>query len=87
MIRKAEIVPKSSMEKRPVPIGVQVFEDGRFRAEDLRAGDYILRIALHEPPPEEACGWGRLLGEFSHEFTVPDERPMRPLDLGRFEAR
>src|SRR5271166_1494927 len=26
MIRKAEIVPKSSLEKRPIPIGVQVFE-------------------------------------------------------------
>jgi RNA polymerase sigma factor (sigma-70 family) len=82
MIRKAEIVSKTSREKRLVPIGVEVFEDGRFEAVDLRPGDYTLRIVLHEPPPADACGWGRLLGEFSHTFTVHDVAVNSFLDLG-----
>jgi RNA polymerase sigma factor (sigma-70 family) len=82
MIRKAEIISNSSLKNQPVPIGVQVFEDGRFQADDLRPGDYMLRIALHEPPPSDACGWGRLLGEFSHAFAVHDDAADSHLDLG-----
>jgi RNA polymerase sigma factor (sigma-70 family) len=82
MIRKAEIVPKTSREQRLMPIGVEVFEDGRFEAVELRPGDYMLHIALHEPPPADACGWGRLLGEFSHKFIVHDDPADAPLDLG-----
>jgi peroxiredoxin len=82
MIRKAEIVPMNSREKRPASIGVQVFEDGRLQAQDLQPGDYVLRIALHEPPPADACGWGRLIAAYSHELTVSGTTDDRPVDLG-----
>jgi len=71
MIRKAEIVPRHAQTQRSAGIGVEVREGGRFRALDLKPGDYALRIALHEPPPGDSCGWGRLLSEYVHEFTVP----------------
>jgi RNA polymerase sigma factor (sigma-70 family) len=82
MIRKAEIVPRNSGEKRPASIGVQVFEDGRLQAQDLPPGDYVLRIALHEPPPADACGWGRLIAAYSREFTASGTADDRPIDLG-----
>jgi RNA polymerase sigma factor (sigma-70 family) len=69
MIRKASIEARHSTDPSH-SIGVQVFDDGRFAAEDLQAGDYLLRIVTHEPPKENACGWGRQIAVFSHEFTV-----------------
>jgi peroxiredoxin/protocatechuate 3,4-dioxygenase beta subunit len=87
MIRKAEIVPRGAKTDRPVTVGVELLDGGRIRALDLQPGDYALRIALHEPPPANSCGWGRLLGEYQHEFTVPagtaESDP--PLDLGTLE--
>jgi peroxiredoxin len=81
MVRKASIEHRAS--KLPSPsIGVQVFPDGRFLAQDLSPGDYTLRIAMHEPPPENACGWGRLIASFSREFTVSGTANDVPLDLG-----
>jgi peroxiredoxin/protocatechuate 3,4-dioxygenase beta subunit len=71
MIRKAEIVPSHPSTERSASIGLEVLEGGQFRALDLKPGDYALRIALHEPPPGDSCGWGRLLSEYVHEFTVP----------------
>ncbi len=86
MIRKAEIVPKNARVDRPVAFGVEILEEGRFRALDLKPGDYALRIALHEPPPADSCGWGRLLSEYQHEFTVPAGAPASdPLDLGSLD--
>jgi peroxiredoxin/protocatechuate 3,4-dioxygenase beta subunit len=89
MIRKAEIVPRGANAKtdRPVSIGVELLEGGRIRALDLKPDDYALRIALHEPPPADSCGWGRLLGEYRHEFTVPAGTAATdpPLDLGTLE--
>ena len=86
MIRKAEIVPRNARADRPVAIGVEVLEEGRFRRIDLKPGDYVLRIALHEPPPEDSCGWGRLLSKYQHEFTVPAGTDASdPLDLGSLE--
>ena len=81
MIRKASIEGRSTKDPSD-SIGVQVFDDGRFRADDLQAGDYLLRINIHEPPPQNACGWGRQIAAFSHEFTVGRKPGDGPLDLG-----
>ena len=88
MIRKAEVVPRNARSDRPAKIGVELLEEGRFRAIDLPPGDYALRIALHEPPPPESCGWGRVLSEYAHDFTVPAGTTASdpPLDLGRLES-
>jgi peroxiredoxin/protocatechuate 3,4-dioxygenase beta subunit len=87
MIRKAEIVPRHRKTERPVAIGVEIRDGGQFRALDLEPGDYALHIALHEPPPVDSCGWGRLLGEYRHEFTVPagGAPDDNSLDLGTLE--
>jgi peroxiredoxin len=84
MIRKAEIKPRHDETKHAAAIGVEVFPGGRVRAVDLKPGDYTLRIALHEPPPGDSCGWGRLLGEYAREFSVPSDGRANdgPLDLG-----
>jgi thiol-disulfide isomerase/thioredoxin len=82
MIRKAEIVARSATEKTPASIGVEVLADGRFQAHDLPPGDYQLRIALHEPPPPNACGWGRLIAAYAREFTVTGTADDSPLDIG-----
>ena len=78
MVRKASIEPKGG----GTAIGVQAFPDGRFRAEDLPAGDYTLHLAVHEPPPEHDCGWGRLIGEYAREFHASGTASDAPLDLG-----
>ena len=87
MIRKAEIVPRHVKTERSVAIGVEILEGGQFRALDLKPGDYTLHIALHEPPPADSCGWGRLLSEYAHEFTVPAGTTASDvaLDLGTLE--
>ena len=84
MVRKAAIEPRTATGKS-VELGVQVSANGRFRAENIEPGEYKLRISLHEPPPDNACGWGRLVGEYSREFTVstvPGGVSDDPLDLG-----
>jgi RNA polymerase sigma factor (sigma-70 family) len=87
MVRRAAIEPRPATSK-PRPYGVEVGVDGHFRAVDIGPGDYRIRVSIHEPPPLEACGWGRLIGEFSREFAVS---PIRggvsddPLDLGELE--
>jgi RNA polymerase sigma factor (sigma-70 family) len=87
MVRKAVIEPKTTTAKTR-QYGVQVFADGRFRADDIGPGAYRVRISIHEPPPLDACGWGRLVGEFSREFTVlPISGGVSgdPLELGNLE--
>jgi thiol-disulfide isomerase/thioredoxin/protocatechuate 3,4-dioxygenase beta subunit len=88
MIRKAEVIPRNVKTDRPAKIGVELLEEGRFRAIDLPPGAYSLRIALHEPPPPDSCGWGRVLSEYAHDFTVPAGTTATdpPLDLGRLES-
>ncbi len=54
-------------------------------AEDIPEGDYRLEVSIHEEPPDNACGWGRLLGVFSREFTVRGGAQDAPLDLGGLE--
>ncbi|WP_406699852.1 carboxypeptidase regulatory-like domain-containing protein [Singulisphaera sp. Ch08] len=88
MIRKAEIVPRNARTDWPAKIGIELLEEGHFHAIDLPPGDYALRIALHEPPPPESCGWGRVLSEYIHDFSVPAGATASdpPLDLGRLES-
>ena len=81
MVRKASIEPVASMPQSS-SIGVQVLSDGHFRAQDLSPGHYVLRVAIHEAPPESACGWGRLIAAYSHEFVVSGKADDSPLDLG-----
>jgi RNA polymerase sigma factor (sigma-70 family) len=84
MVRKASIELVASKPQSP-SIGVQVFADGHFRAQDLSPGDYVLRVAIHEAPPENACGWGRLIAAFSREFAVSGKADDSPLDLGSLQ--
>jgi RNA polymerase sigma factor (sigma-70 family) len=84
MVRKASIEPSAPKGPSP-PIGVHVLNDGRFRALDLPPGDYALRIALHEPPPDNACGWGRLVAAYTRDFTVMGKAGDSPLDLGTLQ--
>ena len=84
LVRKASIEPKVSKRRSP-SIGVQVFEDGRFRAEDLEAGEYVLRVDAHEQPPNDACGWGPLIAAFTHDFRVRGQAGDGPLDLGSLQ--
>jgi RNA polymerase sigma factor (sigma-70 family) len=87
MVRNAAIEPRTAAGRR-VQLGVQISPDGRFRADNVGPGAYKLRFSIHEPPPGDACGWGRLIGEFSREFTVstvPGGVSDDPLDLGDLE--
>jgi peroxiredoxin/protocatechuate 3,4-dioxygenase beta subunit len=87
MIRKAEIVPSHAKSERSLASGLEILEGGQFRALDLKPGDYAMRIALHEPPPGDSCGWGRLLGQYEHKFTIPAGAGASDvaLDLGTLE--
>jgi RNA polymerase sigma factor (sigma-70 family) len=87
MVRTATIEPRTATGKSD-QLGVQISVNGRFRADNIGPGEYKLRISIHEPPAGNACGWGRLVGEYSREFTVSrisggvsDD----PLDLGNME--
>jgi len=84
MVRKASIEPRPSKGSSP-SVGVQVFHDRRFRALDLPPGDYVLRIAIHEPPPDDACGWGRLIAAYSRDVAVSGQAADSPLDLGALQ--
>ncbi len=86
MVRKASIEPASSAKKDQPSIGVQVTNDGRFRALDLAPGDYAMKVALHEPPPDSSCGWGRLVAAYRHEFHVSGGPGDGALDLGSVQA-
>src|SRR4029434_10303565 len=48
----------------------EVLDDGRCRIDGLSPGDYTMHVALHEFPPENSCGWGRVVGEYDKDFTV-----------------
>lgn len=84
MIRKAEVVPRGA-NATTILNNVRIDPNGHFRAEDLAPGDYTLRIALHEPPPENACGWGGLVAAFSSELTIAGGANDPPVDLGLLE--
>src|SRR5262249_7625756 len=87
MVRRAVIEPRPATGKAR-RYGVEVSADGRLRAADIRPGSYQIRGSIHEPPPLEAGGWGRLIGEFSREFTIapiPGGVSDDCLDLGELE--
>ena len=81
MVRKASIEPSAS-KGQSRSVGVHLFSDGRFEAFDLAPGDYLLQIKIHEPPPENACGWGRMIAAYTHAFRVSGGPNDAPLDLG-----
>ena len=81
MVRQESIEPRAS-KGQSRSAGVQVFSDGRFQALDLRPGDHVLQITIHEPPPENACGWGRMIAAYTHSFSVSGGPADAPLDLG-----
>ncbi len=83
MVRKASIEPNG----RALSYGVEVLEKGRFRALDLPPGTYTMKIALHEPPHPNACGWGRLIAAYEREFSVSGSFEDPPLDLGTIAPR
>jgi peroxiredoxin len=87
MIRKAEIVARGPKTERQAAAGVEILDEGRFRALDIAPGEYTLRIALHEPPPGDSCGWGRLVGEYMRDFSVPagSTASDAPFDLGTLQ--
>jgi peroxiredoxin len=84
LVREALIQPRRPAGRLHA-VGVRVFPDGRFRAEDLTAGDHVLRIDVHQQPANDACGLGRLIGSFTREFTVTGSAAEGPLDIGRLE--
>jgi peroxiredoxin len=75
MIRQARLEPKGKPHVEGFE-NVEIFDDGRFRADGLQPGDYTLHVALHEPPPDNACGWGRVVGEYGASVTVPPNTPL-----------
>ncbi len=86
MVRKASIELKAP-KGRESSYGVELMEKGRFRALDLPPGTYSMKIALHEPPPPDACGWGRLIAAYEREFSVSGSFEDPPLDLGTIAPR
>ncbi len=84
LVREALTQPRGQAGQAHA-VGVRVFPDGRFRALDLEAGSHVLRIDVHEQPANDACGWGRLIGSFAHEFTVTGGAADVPLEIGRLE--
>ena len=85
LVREASIKTRATTGQ-PHAVGVRAFPDGRFRAEDLEAGVHVLRVDVHEQPANDACGWGRLIAAFVHEFRVTGSAADGPLDLGRLQA-
>lgn len=50
---------------------VEIASDGTFRSEGLTPGKYRLHIALHEFPPNNECGWGRVVGVYDKQIVIP----------------
>jgi thiol-disulfide isomerase/thioredoxin len=79
MVREARLEPVG----QPHITGrenVEVLDDGRFRADGLTPGQYSLYIALHEFPPGNSCGWGRVVGEYNRQITLTGDHTT--LDVG-----
>ena len=81
MIRIAEVQPVGDSTQT---FGPEIADDGKFHIDDLPAGTYDLQIALHEFPPGNDCGWGRVLGEYTTRFAVPatPADAKQPINLG-----
>ena len=80
LVREATIRRKGS-DGRSIATGIRVFPDGRFRAEDLEAGNHTC-IDVHEQPPADTCGWGRFIAAFTHDFAADGRPGDGPHDLG-----
>ena len=94
MVFNAIIEPKAGDSS--TRYGVEVAKDGRFRADDVPAGEYVLNVVLHEPPPGQSPGWGAPIAAFTRAFKVegtrgtldlgtltPIENRVRPVEVGQ----
>ncbi len=79
MIRQSRIEPKGQPHIEGWE-NVDVKDDGHFRADGLSPGDYTLHIALHDFPPNNDCGWGRIVGEYTKDVSITS--PTDNVDLG-----
>jgi peroxiredoxin len=70
MVRQAWLIPKGKAHEENFE-NVEVLPGGHFRADGIEEGTYDLHVALHEFPPDEDCGWGRLVGAYDKEVTIP----------------
>ena len=83
MIRQARLEPAGRPHQENWE-NVEVAVDGSFHADGLAPGEYALHVALHEFPPGNDCGWGRLVGEYDKNITIPPGG--RTLDIGKIAA-
>jgi uncharacterized GH25 family protein/thiol-disulfide isomerase/thioredoxin len=89
----AEYNQKSQPANRPNAYYLKFTEDGSFRAEDVPAGTYELRVKITEPlkPGENRygpVGDDKEIASVTREVVIPeipDGRSDEPLDLGTFE--
>lgn len=77
---KNEEQAKGPSGQKTVRIPVYVSADGEFRIEDVPAGNYDFRGDLREGAGEDGWEFGKTLGRFKREVTVPDGKG--ELDIG-----
>jgi len=70
---------------------VRIEADGKFRAEDVAGGKYVLQVSLIERPEGRQAYYAEeLLGSVNYEFEVPDANDAvgyEPLELGQIELK
>ncbi len=69
---------------------VMVSDDGRFRVDDVPAGDFTLSLSINAATPSGQCGFGESLGNVTHRFTIPampDGRSDEPMDIGNLTLK
>jgi hypothetical protein len=72
----------------PVRYPFKLRPDGSFRAEDIPAGTYELRVEVREPSSDQSDPMGKLIGTVAERIVVPEMpggRSDEPLDVGSFE--
>jgi hypothetical protein len=65
--------------------GISFQSDGSFRADDIPAGKYELRLYFNEPRSRSSGSMGAQIGSITREFEIPamaGGRSDEPLDLG-----
>ena len=84
MIRQSRLEPKGQPHAEGWE-NVEVLPDGQIRADGLQPGDYVLHIALHEFPPNNECGWGKLVGEYQKDISITTAESQ--LNVGTIEPQ
>ncbi len=80
---KSDVGKAHSKARRSYILTVE--SDGRFRAEDVPAGEYTLEAYINNPVKGDPGEWGDLIGRVSMEIVVPPMdggRSDEPLDIG-----